>query len=100
MGAQQLGRRQHPDGGRVRQEAGRQGDAITAAAGTTTPAQGAGYLSTTTLYATAGPADPAELGAAAGRLDDVEGVRTVALASMEVPRGSGSSGSSGSFGSS
>ena len=68
--------------------------AITAAAGTTTPAQGAGYLSTTTLYATAGPADPAELGAAAGRLDDVEGVRTVALASMEVPRGSGSSGSS------
>ncbi|PZU32817.1 MAG: ABC transporter permease [Actinomyces sp.] len=70
--------------------------AITAAAGTTTPAQGAGYLSTTTLYATAGPADPAELGAAAGRLDDVEGVRTVALASMEVPRGSGSSGSSGS----
>ena len=70
--------------------------AITAAAGTTTPAQGAGYLSTTTLYATAGPADPAALGAAAGRLDDVEGVRTVAVASMEVPRGSGSSGSSGS----
>lgn len=70
--------------------------AITAAAGTTTPAQGAGYLSTTTLYATAGPADPAALGAAASRLDDVEGVRTVAVASMEVPRGSGSSGSSGS----
>ena len=70
--------------------------AITAAAGTTTPAQGAGYLSTTTLYATAGPADPAVLGAAASRLDDVEGVRTVAVASMEVPRGSGSSGSSGS----
>ena len=68
--------------------------AITAAAGTTTPAQGAGYLSTTTLYATAGPADPAALGAAASRLDDVEGVRTVAVASMEVPRGSGSSGSS------
>ena len=68
--------------------------AITAAAGTTTPAQGAGYLSTTTLYATAGPADPAVLGAAASRLDDVEGVRTVAVASMEVPRGSGSSGSS------
>lgn len=65
--------------------------AITAAAGTTTPAQGAGYLSTTTLYATAGPADPAALGAAASRLDDVEGVRTVAVASMEVPRGSGSS---------
>ena len=68
--------------------------AITAAAGTTTPAQGAGYLSTTTLYATAGPADPAALGAAASRLDDVEGVQTVAVASMEVPRGSGSSGSS------
>ena len=65
--------------------------AITAAAGTTTPAQGAGYLSTTTLYATARPADPAALGAAASRLDDVEGVRTVAVASMEVPRGSGSS---------
>ena len=68
--------------------------AITAAAGTTTPAQGAGYLSTTTLYATAGPADPAVLGAAASRLDDVEGVRTVAVASMEVPRESGFSGSS------
>ena len=68
--------------------------AITAAAGTTTPAQGAGYLSTTTLYATAGPADPAALGAAASQLDDVEGVRTVAVASMEVPRGSGPSGSS------
>ena len=68
--------------------------AITAAAGTTAPAQGAGYLSTTTLYATARPADPVALGAAASRLDDVEGVRTVAVASMEVPRGSGSSGSS------
>ena len=63
--------------------------AITAAAGTTIPAQGPGYLSTTTLYTIAGPSDPAALGAVANRLGDVEGVGTVALARMEAPRGSG-----------
>ena len=63
--------------------------AITAAAGTTIPAQGPGYLSTTTLYTIAGPSDPADLGAVANRLGDVEGVETVALARMEAPRGSG-----------
>ena len=63
--------------------------AITAAVGTTAPAQGAGYLSTTTLYTIAGPSDPAALGAVENRLGDVEGVGTVALARMEAPRGSG-----------
>ena len=63
--------------------------AITAAVGTTAPAQGPGYLSTTTLYTIAGPSDPAALGAVANRLGDVEGVGTVALARMEAPRGSG-----------
>ena len=68
--------------------------AITAAAGTTIPAQGPGYLSTTTLYTIAGPSDPADLETAVRRLGDVEGVETVALARMEAPRGSGGSGDS------
>ena len=69
--------------------------AITAAAGTAAPAQGTGYLSTTTLYAIAGPTDPAALEAAVNRLDDVEGAETVALARMEMPDGSGPSEDSG-----
>nr|WP_238533258.1 ABC transporter permease [Actinomyces massiliensis] len=72
--------------------------AITAAVGTAVPAQGAGYLPTTTLYTIAGPSDPsdpsdpaapADLETAVRRLGDVEGVETVALARMEAPRGSG-----------
>ena len=75
--------------------------AITAAVGTAVPAQGAGYLPTTTLYTIAGPSDPsdpaapADLETAVRRLGDVEGVETVALARMEAPRGSGGSGDSG-----
>ena len=75
--------------------------AITAAVGTAVPTQGAGYLSTTTLYTIAGPSDPsdpaapADLETAVRRLGDVEGVETVALARMEAPRGSGGSGDSG-----
>ena len=74
--------------------------AITAAVGTAVPAQGAGYLPTTTLYTIAGPSDPsdpaapADLETAVRRLGDVEGVETVALARMEAPRGSGGSGDS------
>ena len=74
--------------------------AITAAVGTAVPTQGAGYLSTTTLYTIAGPSDPsdpaapADLETAVRRLGDVEGVETVALARMEAPRGSGGSGDS------
>ena len=74
--------------------------AITAAVGTAVPTQGAGYLSTTTLYTIARPSDPsdpaapADLETAVRRLGDVEGVETVALARMEAPRGSGGSGDS------
>lgn len=59
--------------------------AITAAAGTTTLKRGSGYLDPTTLYAAPGVTDPAALDAAADRLDDVAGVRGVAVGWMQDP---------------